>query len=202
LEGYYKKYNHLVKYDSDLASFDSNFNNEGFGYAKGIDLFWRDNNTFKNFDYWVSYSLLDTKRDYKNYTISTQPNFVNTHNTSVVGKYWLESLSSQIGFSYAWASGRPYTNPNEAGVLNQKTKAYNNLSLNWAYLISSQKILYASVNNALGFNNINGYQYANVPNSQGNFDQCALQPAADQFFFIGLFWTISDDKTSNQLDNL
>src|SRR5690606_1199599 len=36
LEGYFKKYNHLVKYDSDLASFDSNFNNEGFGYAKGI----------------------------------------------------------------------------------------------------------------------------------------------------------------------
>lgn len=202
LEGYYKKYNHLVKYDSDFASFDSNFNNEGFGYAKGIDLFWRDNNTFKNFDYWVSYSLLDTKRDYKNYTISTQPNFVNTHNASVVGKYWLESLRSQIGFSYAWSSGRPYTNPNEAGFLNQKTKAYNNLSLNWAYLISSQKILYASVNNALGFNNIHGYQYANVPNSQGNFDQRALQPAADQFFFIGLFWTISDDKTSNQLDNL
>ena len=69
-------------------------------------------------------------------------------------------------------------------------------------LISPQKILYASVNNVLGFKNINGYQYANSPDVNGNFNRRALQPAADQFFFVGFFWTISEDKKSNQLDNL
>ena len=54
----------------------------------------------------------------------------------------------------------------------------------------------------LGFKNINGYQYANTPDVNGDFNRRALQPAADQFFFVGFFWTISEDKKSNQLDNL
>ncbi|MBP0903784.1 TonB-dependent receptor domain-containing protein [Mariniflexile gromovii] len=201
-EAYYKNYGDLVKYDTDFADFNSNYNNNGSGFAKGIDFFWRDSKSIKNIDYWVSYSLLDTQRDYKNYPTTVQPNFANTHNVSVVGKYWINDWRSQVGLSYAYASGRTYTNPNEAGFLNEKTKAYNSLSVNWAYLISPQKILYASVNNVLGFKNINGYQYANTPDVNGNFNRRALQPATDQFFFVGFFWTISEDKKSNQLDNL
>ena len=117
-------------------------------------------------------------------------------------KHWIEDWKSQVGFSYTFASGRPYTNPNTSGFLSEKTKAYNSISVNWAYLISQQKILYVSVNNVLGFKNINGYQYANTPDMNGNFSRQALLPAADQFFFVGFFWTISDNKTDNQLDNL
>jgi hypothetical protein len=201
-EAYYKKYNDLVKYDSDFTDFDTNYNNNGSGFAKGIDFFWRDSKSIKNFDYWVSYSLLDTERDYKNYPTIAQPNFANTHNLSVVGKYWIDDWRSQVGFSYAFASGRTYTNPNNPGFLNEQTKSYNNLSINWAYLISPQKILYASVNNVLGFKNINSYQYADTSDMSGNFNRRALQPAADQFFFVGYFWTISEDNKSNQLDNL
>ncbi len=201
-EAYYKRYDNLVKYDTDFTNFDSNYNNEGTGFAKGIDFFWRDSKSIKNFDYWLSYSLLDTKRDYNNYLTKSQPNFANTHNLSVVGKYWIDDWRSQVGVSYALASGRTYTNPNEVGFLNNKTKPYNSLSINWAYLISPQKILYASVNNVLGFKNINGYQYANTSDLNGVFNRRALRPAIDQFFFVGFFWTISEDKKSNQLDNL
>jgi hypothetical protein len=201
-EAYYKNYDNLVKYDSDFVDNNTNFNNNGYGFAGGIDFFYRDSKSIKNVDYWVSYSFLDTKRDYKNFTMEAQPNFANTHNISVVGKYWINDWRSQVGFSYAFASGRTFTNPNEPGFLNNKTKAYNSLSVNWAYLISPQKILYASVNNVLGFKNINGYQYANTPDMKGNFNRRSLQPAADQFFFVGFFWTISEDKKSNQLDNL
>ncbi|SFZ93919.1 Outer membrane cobalamin receptor protein [Flaviramulus basaltis] len=201
-EAYYKNYNNLVKYDSEFADFDSNYNNSGSGFAKGLDLFWRDSKSIKNFDYWLSYSFLDTKRDYNNYLTKAQPNFANTHNLSVVGKYWIDDWRSQVGFSYAYASGRTYTNPNQSGFLNEKTKDFNSLSLNWAYLISPQKILYASVSNVLGFKNINGYQYADTPDMNGYFNRRALQPATDQFFFVGFFWTISQDKSSNQLDNL
>ncbi|WP_452223224.1 TonB-dependent receptor [Lacinutrix chionoecetis] len=201
-ETYYKNYNNLVKYDTQFTGFDSNYNNLGSGFAKGLDLFYRDNKSIKNIDYWVSYSYLDTERDYKNYPTAAQPNFANTHNLSVVGKYWISDWKSQVGLSYAFASGRTYTNPNEAGFLNAKTKSYNSLSLNWAYLLSPQKILYCSVNNVLGLKNINGYQYANTPDVNNNFARRALQPAADQFFFVGFFWTISEKGTDNQLDNL
>ncbi len=201
-EAYYKDYNNLVKYTGAFSNFNSQFSNGGSGFARGIDFFWRDSKRIKNVDYWMSYSYLDTKRNYKNYPEHVQPSFANTHNFSVVTKYWIDHWKSQVGFSYAYASGRRYTNPNTSGFLNEKTKSYNNLSLNWAYLISPQKILYASVNNVLGFKNVNGYQYANTPDRNGNFNRRALRPATDQFFFVGFFWTISEDKKSNQLDNL
>lgn len=201
-EAYYKDYKNLIKYDTEYADFSSNYNNLGFAYATGIDFFWRDNKSIKNLDYWLSYSFLDSKRDYENYPIKATPNFVNTHNLSVVTKYWIENWKSQIGMSYAFASGRTYSNPNQGGFLNQKTKSYNNLSLNWAYLITQQKILYFSVNNVLGRKNINGYQYADVPDANGNYASRALRPAADQFFFVGFFWTISEKGTDNQLDKL
>lgn len=201
-ESYYKDYGNLIKYDTDFLSFDSNITSSGSAYAKGIDLFWRDNKSFKNLDYWLSYSYLDAERDYRNFPIAAQPNFANTHNISIVGKYWIDEWKSQVGLSYGFASGRTYTNPNMDGFLNAKTKSFNSLSLNWAYLLSPQKILYFSVNNVLGFNNINGYQYSNTQDVNGNFSRRNLRPNTDQFFFVGFFWTISEKGTDNQLDNL
>ena len=107
-----------------------------------------------------------------------------------------------MGWAYQYGSGRTFTDLNRPGFLQEQTKDFHSLSFNWAYLIDQQKILYFSVNNVFGFNNINGYQYANTPNANGQFDRRALRPAADQFFFVGFFWTISDDGTDNQLDNL
>ena len=201
-EAYYKDYDKLVKYDSDIPQFDSNYSNLGSGYATGLDIFWRDNKNIKNLDYWISYSFLDTERDYLNFEEQATPNFAPKQNFSIVTKYWINDWRSQVGFSYTHASGRPYDNPNTNEFLGEKTKSYNNLSLNWAYLISQQKILYFSVNNVLGLNNVNGYQYADAPNSNGVFDRRTIRPSADTFFFVGFFWTISSDKSSNQLDNL
>jgi outer membrane cobalamin receptor len=202
VEAYYKGYEDLVKFDTEIAGFNSNFNNEGSGFAKGIDVFWRDNQSIKNTDYWISYSYLDTERDYRNFPESARPGFASAHNLSVVSKHWIENWKSQIGFSYQFATGRNYTDPNEPGFLNRETKSYNSISLNWAYLIDQQKILYFSVNNVLGTRNVFGYNYANQPDMNGNFARQAIIPNADQFFFVGFFWTISDDQKSNQLDNL
>ncbi|KPM30236.1 TonB-dependent receptor plug [Croceitalea dokdonensis DOKDO 023] len=201
-EAYYKDYDHLVKFNTELPEFNSQFTNAGFGYATGLDVFWRDNKSIKNLDYWLSYSYLDTARDFRNFRESATPNFAPAHNFSLVTKYWVDSLKSQVGLSYQYASGRPYDNPNTPEFLAEKTKPFNNLSLNWAYLIDQQKILYFSVNNVLGFNNINNYQYANTPNANGIFERQTIRPPADSFFFVGFFWTISTDGRSNQLDNL
>ena len=201
-EAYRKVYDNLVKFDTEFESFDTSFNSTGNGYAQGVDLFWRDNTSVKNLDYWVSYSYLDTERNYRNFENTAQPNFATNHNISVVSKYWIERWKSQIGLAYGYSSGRPYTNPNTNKLLSERTKPFNSLSFNWAYLLDQQKILYFSVNNILGFRNINGYQYANTPDLNGQFSRRALTPAADQFFFVGFFWTISEDGKDNQLENL
>lgn len=201
-EAYYKGYIDLVKYDTELAQFNSNYSNSGSGYASGLDLFWRDNKTIKHLDYWVSYSYLNTERDYLNFREKATPNFAPKHSFSLVTKYWIMDWRSQLGFSYSYGSGRPYDNPNTPEFLAERTKSFHNLSFNWAYLLSQQKILYFSVNNLLGFTNISGYQYSNTPNSESFYDRRAIRPPADSFIFVGFFWTLSKDKSSNQLDNL
>ncbi|HLF52033.1 TonB-dependent receptor [Flavobacterium sp.] len=201
-ETYYKDYTNLVKFDTEMVAYNSVFNNNGSGYAKGLDLFWRDGKSFKKMEYWVSYSYIDTERDYRNFPTAVTPNFVADHNLSIVTKYWIENWKSQIGFTNSFSSGRPYNNPNETQFMNGKTKTYNSLSFNWAYLLSQQKILYFSVSNVLGTQNVFGYEYANNPDANGIYNRKAITPTADRFFFVGFFWTISNDKKSNQLDNL
>lgn len=201
-EAYHKQYSNLITYNTEFTDFSTQFANEGEGYARGLDLFFRDNQSIKNMDYWVSYSFLDSERQYQNYPVKATPPFANAHNLSVVGKYWIGDWKSQAGISYQYGSGRSYTNPNRPGFLQEQVKDYHSVSVNWAYLLSPQKILYFSINNVLGTKNINGYQYANIPDATGNFDRRTLRPAADQFFFVGFFWTISEDGKDNQLDNL
>lgn len=201
-EIYHKEYLELIKYDTQDAVFYSNFNNDGRGYARGLDIFWRDGRTVKNLEYWFSYSFIDTERDYRNYPLMATPGFVADHSASLVTKYWLQSLRSQIGFSYNYSSGRPFNDPNTNKFMAGRTKEYNDLSFNWAYLLSAQKILYFSVSNVMGSKNVFGYEYSGVPNENGIFKSRAITPAADRFFFIGFFWTLSDNKTSNQLENL
>jgi CarboxypepD_reg-like domain/TonB-dependent Receptor Plug Domain len=201
-EVYFKDYKDLVKYDTQVAQYDSNYNNNGFGFAKGLDVFWRDNQSVKNLEYWISYSYIDTKRDYKNYEAEVTPSFVAKNNFSIVTKYWIDDWKSSVGLSYSFNSGRPYDDPNEMDFMNGKTKNYNNVSMSWAYLLSQQKILFISISNILGTENVFGYDYANSPDSNGVFQRKAVVPTADRFFFVGFFWTISDNKKDNQLNNL
>jgi hypothetical protein len=201
-ETYYKDYRDLVKFDTQMAAYNSVYDNSGSGYAKGLDLFWRDGKSIKNLEYWVSYSYIDTERNYKNFSSQVTPSFVADHSLSIVTKYWINDWKSQIGFTNSYSSGRPYNNPNETKFMNGKTKSYNSLSFNWAYLLSQQKILYFSVSNVLGSQNVFGYEYANNPDNAGFYNRKEIIPTADRFFFVGFFWTISNDKKDNQLRNL
>ncbi|SFA70369.1 Outer membrane cobalamin receptor protein [Flavobacterium swingsii] len=202
VETYFKDYSDLIKYDTNTATYNSNYNNNGFGYAKGLDVFWKDNKTVKNLEYAISYSYIDSKRDYKNHTQQVTPSFVASNSVSVVTKYWIDSLKSQLGLTYSYSSGRPYNDPNTASFMAEKTKSFTDLSLGWAYILRPQKIIYISVSNLLGANNIYGYQYANNKNANNIYANQAIVPPAKRFFFVGFFWTISDNKKTNQLNNL
>ena len=202
VEGYYKDYKDLVQYDTESPVFNSQFSNGGFGYATGLDVFWRDSKTFRNTEYWVSYSFIDTERLYRNFPELVTPHFVANHTASLVVKYWVQDWRSQLGLSHTFHTGRPFDNPNNNGFMTGKTRDYHSMGFNWAYLMSPQKILYFSVSNVLGNQNVFGYEYAQTPSDNGVFNRRAVTPTADRFFFVGFFWTLSDDKKSNQLKNL
>jgi len=93
VEAFYKKYDDLIKSYPVNYNF-YNYNNYGSGYAKGIEFFWRDKQTIKNFDYWISYSYLDTKRNYLNYPQELQPDFAANHTVSVVTKRFFTKIKT------------------------------------------------------------------------------------------------------------
>jgi len=201
VETYYKKYDQLIKFEKGNPTL---LTNSGSGFAKGVEFFWRDNETIKNADYWISYSYLDTKRDYLNFPRVSTPSFASAHNFSFVYKHFLTALKMQLGFTYSYSSGRTYYNPNKSSdqFNSDKTPAYQDLSANVAYLPKSNLIIYLSCTNLLGHDNIFGYQYSSTTNDQGVYASRATRQAAPRFLFIGVFITISKNKSVNQLPNL
>ncbi|MDN5203973.1 TonB-dependent receptor [Fulvivirgaceae bacterium BMA10] len=202
IEAYYKDYKDLVKYDDSNISDPTGYDNTGVGHARGIDIFWRDNQTLKNVDYWISYSFLDTKRDYRNFPYSAVPRFASSHNFSVVYKHFIEDIKSQIGATYSFTSARPFHDPNQSGFNAGRTKNYHDLSMNVSYLFRSNVIFHAFITNVLGTRQIFGYEYGNQLNTHGQYNRRAIAPPASRFIFLGVFITLAKDKTFNGLPNL
>jgi hypothetical protein len=196
-ELYYKEYKHLIKFS------DAQITNAGDGYAKGFELFWRDNRTFRRLDYWVSYSFLDTRRNYLNFPVTATPSFASEHNFSAVTKYFFSTLKSQVGATYSWTSGRPFHNPNQNDrFMAGRTPAYHDLSMNWSYLPKPYIIIHFSCTNVLGRDNIFGYEFSNNLNSDGVYASRTIRQAAKRFLFLGVFITLSKEKSMNQLPSL
>ena len=199
VESYYKIYDDLIKFNNGP---DPSFNNGGYGYARGLEFFWRDSESIKNTDYWLSYSFLDTKRNYLNFDESLTPVFSSAHNFSAVGKYFIREINSQLGVTYSFASGRPFNNPNLARMNAGRTPAYHDLSFNWSYLPKPYLIVYLSCTNLTGRDNIFGYEYSDNRNESGVFNSRAIRQPAPRFIFIGIFITLSKEKSVNQLPTL
>ncbi len=202
IEVFQKNYRNLVRYLPGQLMNPEAYANSGSGYARGFDIFWRDNKTLKNTDYWISYSYLDTERQYRDYPKSATPAFASRHNLSVVYKHFINPLKTQVGATYTFASSRAYTDPNEEGFLNQQTPAYHDISANFSYLLRQNIIIHGSVNNLLGSNQIFGYQFADTPDETGHYASRAIRPPARRFLFLGVFITFSKKAVLNQLPNL
>lgn len=201
-EVYYKKYNDLVK---TVPS----FNNDGTGYAQGFEIFWRDKKTIKNLDYWVSYSYLDTKRDYLNYPGQLTPNFAAEHTVSLVTKRWVTDWKTGFNFTYSFATGRPYYNLQQNTTTGKtdiadrgKTKSFNNLGFSMNYVPTLGKstknfiVLVASITNVLGADPVFGYNY-----SYNGARKEAIGLPAKRFFFIGAFFSWGVDRTQDAINN-
>ena len=211
VEAFYKKYNELVKTWSTKGNYlTDSVGNGGYGKAQGIELFWRDRKTLKDVDYWISYSYLDTKRDYLNYPYAIQPSFAANHTVSLVVKKFVTKIKTGFNASYSFATGRPYYNiryndaQNKFVIADQgKTITYNNLSFSVNYLPSIGKkdtkkftVWVFSVNNVLGNDQIFGYNY-----SFNGSRKDPILPAARRFFYIGCFISFGIDRTQDAINN-
>ena len=207
LEAFYKDYQKLVKTFGDQYA-QTAINNNGNGIAKGAEIFWRDKKTFKNIDYWVSYSFLDTKRDFMNYPISLVPSFAAKHTLSVVAKKFVTDWKTGFNLSYTYASGRPYydiVSQNGTNILRHEgtLKDYSGLNFSVNYLPNLGKkdakaftVLVLSVSNILGNKNVYGYNF-----SKDGMRSSAVVPPINTFVFIGAFISFGVDKTNDAINN-
>ncbi|RYY46103.1 MAG: TonB-dependent receptor [Chitinophagaceae bacterium] len=209
-ELFYKDYHHLFKTNIDNFGREVASGNNGFGYAKGIEFFWRDKKTIPNMDYWISYSFLDTRRDYLNFPFEMEPNFVARHTASLVLKKFVTKLKMNVNASYNFATGRPYyqlkyDNSQGKYLLADagRTVNYNNLgfSLNYLPFIGkkdpkSYAVWVLSISNLLGQQQVFNYNYGSINNRRE-----AIGPTSKRFAFIGCFLSFGVDNSDNVINN-
>jgi hypothetical protein len=194
IEGYFKSYDQLILENLEKGTlYDGNpyryiipgesINNAGHGYAKGVEVFWRDKTSIYNLDYWLSYSYIDSKRLYQNYQAEVTPNFVANNTLNVLVKYFIDLLQVNVGATYTYATGRPSYNPQFVAT---ESPAYQNLAMNMSYLTSFGKyfgVFYIGMDNVLDHKNVFGYQYTQNGMSH------PMEPPIYRSFFAG--FTIS-----------
>ncbi|MEP6700425.1 MAG: TonB-dependent receptor [Bacteroidota bacterium] len=206
-EVFYKKYANLVK-TGNTGFRDAAISNKGFGDAKGIEFFWRDKKTIKNLDYWISYSYLDTKRDFLNFPFAITPNFAARHTSSLVVKKFVQKIKTNVNFAYNYASGRPYYNIgydgnnykfNDRGIIPD----YHNVSFSLNYLPSIGKkdaksfaVYVFQVSNIFNLRQTYGYQY-----SYNGYRKEAITPTSRMFVFIGAFISFGVDRSDEVINN-
>jgi len=207
IEAYYKQYRKLARLTAD-----SLYRNTGDGYARGIELFWRDKKTLRNLDYWISYTYIDTKRDYLNFPYALHPNFATPHTASIAVKRFVEPINTNINVAYTFTTGRPYynivTDHNGKSLLAElgTTVSYNSLNLSVSYLCSlfhhwetkDFTIIAFGMNNVLGSNQVFGYNY-----SANGLNKEAISLPAPRSLFCGIFVNFGIDRRIQNLeDNL
>lgn len=217
-EAFYKKYDQLVKFknleyvDNQNQYVQTADNNNGYGFAKGLEVFWRDKKTFQNIDYWISYSFLDSKRDFMNYPVSLKPNFASEHTISAVAKRFVPEWKAGINLSYTYAKGRPYYDIASQNMNGQtvnyirhegRLKDYNALNVSFNYLPNLGKkdakaftVFVLSISNVLGSKNVYGYNF-----SMDGTRNSAVVPPVNTFVFVGAFISFGVDKTQDAINN-
>jgi vitamin B12 transporter len=207
-EIFYKKYHDLVKTGFANGREGIAINNNGFGEAKGFEIFWRDKKTIKDLDYWISYSYLDTKRDFLNFPYAIMPNFAAKHTANLVIKKFVLPWKTGFNIAYNYASSRPYYNIQYTGSNYKfadkgKVPDYHNVSfsLNWIPTIGKQNaksfaVYVLSVSNIFNLDQTYGYSY-----SYDGLKKQAVVPPSKMFVFIGAFFSFGIDRTQDAINN-
>ncbi len=178
-ELYYKDYSRLVLEETDAGTGSVLLTSGGYGYSRGVDLFFRDRISIKNLEYQLSYTYNISKRKYQSCSELTIPQYATRHNAALVVKYSLPRLHSIISLTNRFSTGRPYHNPLLPGLMNDEVKPYNSLDLGVTFLASKKVIIHASASNILG-----------RKNEFGKVDNKAVLASQDRFFYVGVYVTL------------
>jgi len=170
IEAYYKDYNNLPLEDKKL-----NYTSNGSGFAEGVDLILKGKLPF-GLKGWISYGFINTKRKWMSDETLTNSDFDITHNLSIVAKYNFSSMW-QIGITFKYATGRPFTPvisavylPNQnifkpiyGGSNSERYPDYKRLDFRITHLNQLFgkyfSVFYIETLNILNFNNLFGYSY-------------------------------------------
>lgn len=201
-EVFYKDYSNLVKFTSDPFFMASGYDNSGYGNAYGFDVFYRDNKSIENGQFWISYSYIQSEKNYLDFPEISNPKYASPHNVNVVYKHWIPGMRSQVAASYKYASPRVYNNPNTNVFNDEQTMAYQTLDISWSYLFRENIIFYASASNVPGFKQHFGHSYSSTPNDEGVYTSTPILPGSKRFYIIGCFITLSRKGDLNQLDKI
>ncbi|WP_316751885.1 TonB-dependent receptor [Pedobacter gandavensis] len=198
---YQKDYQQLVKIKTPVFSgFQaygppleiSDFNNKGKGYARGLDVFWKDKQSVDLTEYYVSYSYLDTKRDYIDFESAARPSFAPKHTFNLVAMRSTRDIHWQFSGTYTFSSGRSYFNPLSKVFMSDRTQNNHNVSLGITHLpgwIKGFSAFNLNINNVLGLKNVYGYRYA----YDGSRREAVLPPAKRSFLLSFLMNIDGDD---------
>ena len=203
IELFEKHYDDLISYTRGNSA---DLSNNGTGYARGIELFWRDKTNIKNLDYWIAYSFLDTKRKFLDYPSRVQPGFAARHTASLVVKRFISPISTYVSMAYTYASGRPYYNPNKptSAFMQDKSIDYHTAGLQFNYLTNIGKaytVFILNISNVFGYKQIYYYRYAGKPDITGFYQSEAVTPPAKRFVFVGAYISIGVDRRKEIIDN-
>lgn len=193
IETYYKKYADLVTYQLGSSGEYNALANNGGGYAKGIDVFWKDNQSIPHLDYWISYSYIDSKRQYKDYPDEVMPEYVSKHNASLVLKYWIDPLHTEASLTYNFSSGRPYNDPNKNTFMSGRTPVIHDLSASLSYITNifgNMTVVHLSVSNLFGQENIYSYHFSQTPDEFGLYESTPVKSPIQRTVIIGVFISV------------
>lgn len=196
-ELYDKEYKRLIKINGNA------YDNSGYGYARGLDIYWKDGKSIKNLVYRIGYSYSDTKRNYLYDPFEVEAQYNAKHRfTASLNEYFMGGKFI-TGLFYSFSSGRPYANPERplSQYYSDYTKAIHNIDLTLMYQTSFGKlpaILYGSCQNLLGAKQIYNYVYSNTIPSLRR----AIEPAYGSYYFVGCILMIGFNKSNKIIDDL
>tara|TARA_Y100000385_G_scaffold291576_1_gene370415 strand:+ start:5147 stop:7387 length:2241 start_codon:yes stop_codon:yes gene_type:complete len=198
-----KKYENLVVSNSiDIDCVNgckNNLSNEGFGYSRGAELFWRSNQTIDGIgkDIWIAYSYLDSKRKFKQFSNEIIPSFASNHKLTFIYKNAFK-LKNGDGFNTSLAitgtSGYPYYDPFNNEQF--ESDPYLSFDIGGSYLPQVDDgfmVVFFNISNPFGYRNSFGYNFVDFDSTELDSPNEKL-PGSLRSVFIGCFMFFSVDK--------
>ena len=173
-----KEYDNLITLESQngcddgIYSCANNILNNGYGYSRGAELFWRYDQTSDGIgqDFWIAYSYLDSKRKFKQFSNEVIPSFASNHKLTFIYKNGFK-LSDDSGFNTSLAitatSGFPYYD-----IWNEQqyeSKPYLSFDIGGSYLPNIDNgfmVIFFNISNPFGYRNSFGYEYVDFDGSE------------------------------------